>query len=67
MKEVWKEINGADGYFVSPEGRVRHGENITITFESQTSCAKFLERNQSAVAWAVTRGSICAGGRIEYA
>ena len=26
--EVWKEINGADGYFVSSEGRVRHGERI---------------------------------------
>ena len=154
--EIWKEINGADGYFVSSEGRVRHGEkvlkqnkkgadyaglrvrgkhvtvhrlvaeafipnpdgltdvnhkdgdkwnnavenlewvshrknvlhsfeigrrsnhrhmtpvtyfgdNITITFESQMSCAKFLERNQSSVAWAVTRGSKCAGGRIEYA
>lgn len=155
--EIWKEINGADGYFVSSEGRVRHGErilkpavhgvdylelnlgrrrhkkvhrlvaeafipnpdglpevnhidgdknnntvenlewvshrknvlhsfeigrkaasrhrtpvtyfgeNITITFESQASCARFLERNQSAVAWAVTRGTKCAGGRIEYA
>ena len=156
MREEWREIAGADGYFVSSMGRVRHGErmlkpqkkgvdytglrirgkyiavhrivaqafipnpeglpevnhkdgdkrnnavenlewvshrknvlhsfeigrrskqrrttpvtyfgeNITITFASQTSCAKFLERNQSAVAWAVTRGSICAGGRIEYA
>lgn len=159
--EVWKEINGADGYFVSSKGRVKHvkksgekilkpavfgvdylglylgrgrhkkvhrlvaeafipnpdglpevnhkdgnksnnavenlewvshsknvlhsfeigrqpspgsktpvtyfGKNITITFESQTSCAKFLERNRSAVAWAVTRGTKCAGGRIEYA
>ncbi len=26
--EIWKEIAGADGYFVSSEGKVRHGERM---------------------------------------
>ena len=35
MTEMWKEVNGAGGYFVSTEGRVRHGDKeLTIQFNA---------------------------------
>ena len=32
--EIWKEIAGADGYFVSSEGRVRHGKRMLKSCKS---------------------------------